>query len=620
MPALAAWLRRSTDPLGHVVFVVLVSAGMTVYLARSSGGNASASRFIGTGTQILFALGASAWVIRAVTCRRASAAAALVTPAAALTGWLTADRIHSVLFGSHVDFERFAMLYGAVRQHALTLSPASVAAFFAVVAVEAIILRTLVLALAFLPQGTPVAERFAKLRGPVLAGLALWVAFGPREPEGEGLSAALPWSHALGGASRSSATSSVADPFDASAEQRMFAELQRDRGKLLAGPLSAGRRPSIVFVHAESVRFDMLREDVMPNTLRLSKECLSMSHHYSTSNNTGSSMFGLLNALPVSYYPLARRDGAKPLPLQVLKKLGYSLSAYYSSYLSAFDGLCDLYFGGVVDHVHEYRQPAIDEADAKLVDEYVAEVASRDPREPSFDYVVLESSHFEYVYPPAFEKFTPTAKLGIGVGLLNPAGTSRNDVPIAPFMRNRYENSILWVDSLIQRLVQAWSARKEDVIFVVTGDHGESFWENQRSFGHGSSLVDQEVRVPLVMCIPGVDSTRYEYSSHADIFPTIFDFMALGGVGVPFMAGKSLLGFDASRDVAVLGYGITGSQSFDLLGVVGAGLKVVFRNESPFPTVSVARDDKELTAPFSPEVETAVANLKLRAAAARTLR
>src|SRR6202012_5079831 len=130
------------------------------------------------------------------------------------------------------------------------------------------------------------------------------------------------------------------------------------------------------------------------------------------SNNTGSSMFGLLTGLPVSYYPLARRAGMQPLPLQILKKLGYSLSAYYTNYLATYDGLCDLFFRGLVDRVHEQDLDAQDADDAAMVDAYVAEVAARDPKTPTFDYLVFESSHYDYHYPPQYERFTPTAELG----------------------------------------------------------------------------------------------------------------------------------------------------------------------------------------------------------------
>jgi membrane-anchored protein YejM (alkaline phosphatase superfamily) len=401
-------------------------------------------------------------------------------------------------------------------------------------------------------------------------------------------------------------------PFDASEERRMFAALERDRDRLLGAHLVAARRPSVVIVHVEALRRDMLREDVMPTLVRLSRTCLSPARHFSTSNNTASSMFGILNAMPVSYQRLALQDHAKSLPLQILKKLGYTRSAYYGAAIPSYHVLRDVFFDGVIDRIHEQQQAAADQGDAALVDEYVAEVARRDPAQPTFDYFVIESSHFPYSYPPAFEKLTPTVEPGVDVAVSDPR-------EVGAKVRNRYMNAVSWVDSLIDRLARAWNARKGDVVLIVLGDHGESFWEH-RAFGHGSSLYDQEVLVPFAMCIPGIDHTRYTYSSHTDIFPTLFDFMGLSGVDVPFRAGKSLLRYDATRDIAIVGYGVNGSEPDLRLGVEGKGLRVVYLNERPFTTISVARDDVELGAPLPADVEASVADLKLFAAAARALR
>jgi hypothetical protein len=52
------------------------------------------------------------------------------------------------------------------------------------------------------------------------------------------------------------------------------------------------------------------------------------------------------------------------------------------------------------------------------------------------------------------------------------------------------------------------------------------------------------------MCFPEARGTRYRISSHADIFPTVFDFMG-AQADAPFMSGKSLLEFDEDRDFAV---------------------------------------------------------------------
>jgi membrane-anchored protein YejM (alkaline phosphatase superfamily) len=332
-------------------------------------------------------------------------------------------------------------------------------------------------------------------------------------------------------------------------------------------------------------------------------------------------MFGLLSGLPVSYYAIARREKARPLPLQVLAKLGYSTSAYYSQYLSTYDGLCDLFFRGVVDHIDDENASTADGADAALVERYVADVAKRDPSLPTFDYVVLESSHYDYAYPAAFEKFTPTATLGVGLrdGILRGEGIVAKLRPRAPAIRNRYQNSIVWVDSLIDKIAAAWAARRDDVIFVVVGDHGEAFWEHD-TFGHGMSLNDEQVRVPLVMCLPGVTTTRYAYSSHEDVFPTIFDFMGLK-TGAAFMAGKSLLGYDPARDLAVFGYGLTGTESDARLGVAGDGLKVVYLNRPPFETLDVFREgDVEVPLPAGGDLEARIEDLKARAFEERVIR
>jgi sulfatase-like protein len=621
LPTLAAWLRRPAADAVQGAYLVLLSAGLTAWLAWTGPVEARALASIATAfAQVVLAAGGAAVLLRTASRGRLSSAASLVASTTVVLAWVGADRLHVVVFGDHLDRARLGLLYEALRSRAVKPDVGLLAALVGAAIVIALMLRALLVALTYLPGRERLAQSAARLRAPIAAALALLVLADPGGAAGDALRAPLPWSH-------NQPTAKAVPPPDATspldgAEERLFARLERDRGALLGGPLSAHRRPSIVILHAESVRFDMMRGDVMPNTLRLSKECLSPRHHYSTSNNTGSGMFGILAGLPVSYYALARRDGAKPLPLQILKKLGYSLSAYYSSYLSTYDGLCDLFFKGVVDSVDEERDPRPDVADAAIVEHYLAALAKRDPREPTFDYLVFESSHYDYAYPPEFEKFVPTATLGTGIrdGIVRRQGINDELKPLAPLIRNRYQNSILWTDSLIQRIVAAWASRRDDVVLVVTGDHGEAFWEHG-TFGHGLSLSDDQVRVPLVMCLPGAPATRYAYSSHADIFATIFDFMGLEAGGVPFMAGKSLLRYDAARDLAVFGYGLTGSLSDERLAAAGDGLKVVFVNRTPLSTISVSLDgDIELPAQLPADVEARVADLKLRAVDARILR
>jgi choline-sulfatase len=107
--------------------------------------------------------------------------------------------------------------------------------------------------------------------------------------------------------------------------------------------------------------------------------------------------------------------------------------------------------------------------------------------------------------------------------------------------RDRYDNEIHYVDSLFGDLItwarqQPWGAH---TVFIITGDHGEGFGEHGR-FRHAYDLWESLVKVPLLICVPGVPPRRVEQRrSHIDLAPTIADLM---GVALdPPMRGVSLV-------------------------------------------------------------------------------
>jgi hypothetical protein len=76
---------------------------------------------------------------------------------------------------------------------------------------------------------------------------------------------------------------------------------------------------------------------------------------------------------------------------------------------------------------------------------------------------------------------------------------------------------------------------------VVTSDHGESFLDHRVWIGHGLFLTDNEIRVPLVVKLPGNrDAGRRvtEMVRLLDVAPTILD--ELGVAPPPTFAGASL--------------------------------------------------------------------------------
>ena len=107
-----------------------------------------------------------------------------------------------------------------------------------------------------------------------------------------------------------------------------------------------------------------------------------------------------------------------------------------------------------------------------------------------------------------------------------------------------YDGALSYVDSEIGRLLDRLqeSGDLDQTLLVVTSDHGEEFWDHAeqervlaqdpRGFwgiGHGHSMYQELLRVPLVFRGPGIDEgRRFACPSRlVDIVPTSLDLLGL---------------------------------------------------------------------------------------------
>ena len=67
---------------------------------------------------------------------------------------------------------------------------------------------------------------------------------------------------------------------------------------------------------------------------------------------------------------------------------------------------------------------------------------------------------------------------------------------------DRYDSEIAYTDAAIGRLVAYFDRQRPGTIFILTADHGEAFGEHNARY-HGSSLYDEQIRVPLIITVPG---------------------------------------------------------------------------------------------------------------------
>lgn len=103
-----------------------------------------------------------------------------------------------------------------------------------------------------------------------------------------------------------------------------------------------------------------------------------------------------------------------------------------------------------------------------------------------------------------------------------------------------YQSEVASVDASFRRLTSALELDAPDVALIVTSTHGEELAEHG-GYGHGSTLYEEVVRVPLIVRWPeGVRAfTRIdEPASLLDLFPTLMDIC---GTSAPYgLQGTSL--------------------------------------------------------------------------------
>lgn len=102
--------------------------------------------------------------------------------------------------------------------------------------------------------------------------------------------------------------------------------------------------------------------------------------------------------------------------------------------------------------------------------------------------------------------------------------------------KNRYLNSVHYLDWFVDQLIRQYKdvGLYDNTIFVIVGDHGESFEENTRR-QHNASLYEETLAVPLLIHSParvraGRDS---RIVSLTDILPSLADMMGFDLIGRP---------------------------------------------------------------------------------------
>jgi arylsulfatase A-like enzyme len=169
--------------------------------------------------------------------------------------------------------------------------------------------------------------------------------------------------------------------------------------------------------------------------------------------------------------------------------------------------------------------------------------------EPFFLWVHYFDPHWPYSPPRPYGEIRRVAPGVYDPASLDDLGTIRSG--LFPFRREdrdaffaAYDGEIAYVDRKLARLLDAVpAARREHLLVLVAGDHGEGFGEHDYFFDHGEFLWATGIDVPFILHAPAlVPAPRIEESAVRliDLAPTILE---AAGIRSPAeFEGKSLLG------------------------------------------------------------------------------
>lgn len=297
--------------------------------------------------------------------------------------------------------------------------------------------------------------------------------------------------------------------------------------------------PNVIFLVAESLRWDQLTPETMPNTWAFSQQALRFTQHYSTGNGTREGLFGMFYGLHGSYWATFMHAARSPLLMDRMRELNYAFDLRTSASFTypEFDKTLFAKVDPQVMHPADGQLPPW-RRDEVNTDQLLEFLDTRDPARPFMEFFFLESTHASYSFPPHVA-ITQDYQEGVDYTQLSRASLAQEIEPLY----NRYRNAAHWVDVQLGRVYAGLQERGllENTIVIVTGDHGEEFME-KGAWGHNSTFVEEQTHVPLVVSLPGTTPAIVDrLTSHADIATTLMQRLGAGADTKDWSLGQNLL-------------------------------------------------------------------------------
>ena len=322
--------------------------------------------------------------------------------------------------------------------------------------------------------------------------------------------------------------------------------------------------PNIVWLVAESLRFDMLDPKIMPSLWQFSEQALRLEKHYSGGNLTQMGVFSMFYGLYAPYWFTMLDHRRAPVLMDVLQQQNYQFSLHTSQRFSfpAFDKTVFVNMNKADMHEHlEIGEQW--QRDRTNVGELLDFIDKRDEKRPFMTYMFFESTHANYYFPPETVIAEPYLK-----DLNYLTADFEKDIGL---IKNRYINASRHVDQQVARVIDHLRDKKllDNTIVIVLGDHGEEFMERSR-WGHSAEFNRFQTSTPAVIHVPGQAPRVVKgITSHLDIPATLLPLLGVRNPATDYSLGQNLLDPAYHRDYAVAG-------DWNRIAYLGDDFKIAF--------------------------------------------
>ncbi|WP_413112049.1 DUF3413 domain-containing protein [Thaumasiovibrio sp. DFM-14] len=259
---------------------------------------------------------------------------------------------------------------------------------------------------------------------------------------------------------------------------------------------------NVVLLLVDNLRADTANPIVMPEMSAFAQQSLAFQQHFSNSNRSQESLFGLYYGLPASYQKSAYNAETAPIMLETLQDQGYQISLFGNENAKSSLFQQELFAALNIDTI---VQSPNDNSTIEHWQQWWLAQQDNEQTAPQFSVITLSAlSQFE-------------AQRGDGY-IKAPSSYKQEAI-----LKSHYQLVASEVDKNIAQIVQTLQPHLSNTVVIITADQGLEFNDtNSNRWGVGSNYSRYQLQVPMIIYRPGQKGDVVQrHTHHLDFAPTL---------------------------------------------------------------------------------------------------